>query len=232
MLALEIPEAVAIRTAFGTSLLVILPTAISGALRHEKNGAIRWKVALTLGSSGFPGALLGAILAARASGEMLELGFGGLILAVALWMGLRKTLQTADNARTLQYNSALLAVSGFPIGMVTGLTGIGGGVLIVPVLILAFNFPVHVAVGTSVATIIFTSLGGVVGYILSGFGMDNLLPYSLGYINLPLWLCLAATSVPLAQLGATVAHLLPAKPLRYIFVAFLVYAGLRMIGIF
>jgi uncharacterized membrane protein YfcA len=90
----------------------------------------------------------------------------------------------------------------------------------------------QIAVGTSVASIIFASLGGVVGYIVNGIGVSGLLPYSIGYVNLPIWLCLAATSIPLAQLGARAAHALPAKPLRYIFIAFMVYAGLRMIGVF
>jgi uncharacterized membrane protein YfcA len=99
-------------------------------------------------------------------------------------------------------------------------------------LVLTFNFPMHIAIGTSVASIILASLGGIVGYIVNGLGVSGLLPYSLGYVNLPIWLCLATTSIPLAQLGARAAHALPAKPLRYIFIAFMVYSGLRMIGVF
>jgi hypothetical protein len=90
----------------------------------------------------------------------------------------------------------------------------------------------HIAVGTSVASIIFTSLGGIIGYIVNGLGVADLPPYSVGYLNLPVWLCLAATSVPLAPLGARAAHILPAKPLRYIFIAYMVYVGLEMIGVF
>jgi uncharacterized membrane protein YfcA len=115
--------------------------------------------------------------------------------------------------------------------VVTGLTGLGGGTLIVPMLVLALNFPMHIAVGTSIASIIFTSLGGVIGYIVNGLGVSGLLPYSVGYVNLPIWLCLAATSIPLARLGSRTAHALPAKQLRYIFIAFMVYVGLRMIGV-
>jgi uncharacterized membrane protein YfcA len=100
------------------------------------------------------------------------------------------------------------------------------------VLVLALDFPVHTAVGTSVAAIILGSLGGIVGYIVNGLGVPGLLPYSIGYVNLLIFLCLAATSIPMAQLGARAAHALPAKPLMYIFIAFMVYAGLEMIGVF
>jgi uncharacterized membrane protein YfcA len=232
ILAMGVSRDIAIKVAFGTSLLVILPTAISGAWRHNKKKTVRWKTALTLGSCALVGALVGATLATHLPGEILEKGFGGLVLAIALWMGLGLMPKLKKEGEEPRENFALVAACGFPIGMVIGLTGLGGGVLIVPVLVLALNFPMHIAVGTSVASIILASLGGIVGYIVNGLGVSGLLPYSLGYINLPIWLCLAATSIPLAQLGASVAHILPAKPLRYIFIAFMVYAGLEMIGVF
>jgi uncharacterized membrane protein YfcA len=116
--------------------------------------------------------------------------------------------------------------------VVTGLTGLGGGVLKVPLLVLILRLPMHIAVGTSVASIILAGLGGTIGYVVNGLGVPGLLPYSLGYVNLlPLGLCLVATSIPTAQLGVRAAHALPARRLRYIFVAFMVYAGLRMIGV-
>jgi uncharacterized membrane protein YfcA len=232
ILAMGVSQDIAIKIAFGTSLLVILPTAISGSWGHNKVKAIRWKTALTLGSCALVGALVGATLAARLPGEILETGFGGLVLAVALWMGLGMMPKLRREDEEPRENFGLVVACGFPIGMVTGLTGLGGGVLIVPVLVLALNFPMHIAVGTSVASIILASLGGIVGYTVNGLGVSGLLPYSIGYVNLPIWLCLAATSIPMAQLGARVAHALPAKPLRYIFIAFLVYAGLEMIGVF
>jgi len=231
ILAMGISPDIAIRIAFGTSLLVILPTAISGTWRHNKKKAIRWKTALILGSCALVGALVGATLAAHIPGEILEAGFGGLVLAVALWMGLGLMPKLRREAEEPRENFGLVAACGFPIGMVTGLTGLGGGVLIVPMLVLALNFPMHIAIGTSVASIILASLGGIVGYIVNGLGVSGLLPYSLGYVNLPIWLCLAATSIPVAQLGARAAHALPAKPLTYIFIAFMVYAGLEMLGV-
>ncbi|OGN95507.1 MAG: hypothetical protein A2Z77_07325 [Chloroflexi bacterium RBG_13_51_36] len=230
ILAMGVSPDIAIRIAFGTSLLVILPTALSGTWRHNKKKAIRWKTASILGSCGLLGALLGANLAARLPNNILEMGFGGLVLAIALWMGLGLMPKLKREAEEPRENLGLVAACGFPIGVVVGLTGLGGGVLIVPTLVLVLNFPMHIAVGTSVASMILTSLGGIVGYIVSGLGASGLPPYSIGYVNLPIWLCLAATSTPLAQLGARAAHALPAKPLRYIFIAFMVYAGLRMLG--
>jgi uncharacterized membrane protein YfcA len=232
IMAMGVSQDIAIKIAFGTSLLVILPTAISGSWRHNKKNAVRWKTALVLGACALTGALVGSTLAAHLPGEILQRGFGGLVLVIALWMGLGIMPRLRRDDEEPRENLGLVAACGFPIGVVSGLTGIGGGVLIVAVLVLALDFPMHTAVGTSVASIILASLGGIVGYIVNGLGVPGLPPYSIGYISLPIWLCLAATSIPVAQLGARAAHALPAKPLTYIFIAFMVYVGLEMIGVF
>ena len=226
-----VAPALAIKIAFGTNLLVILFTAISGALGHSRRGAVRGKAALALGSLGLAGALSGAVLAVHfVPGGALKAAFGGVVLAGALWMGLDATLKLTRERGELKENLALLAACGFPIGVVTGLTGLGGGILAVPLLVVVFGFPMHLAVGTSTAVIAFTSLGGVVGYMVNGPEVSPL-PYSIGLVNLPIWLCLAATSVPMAQLGARAAHALPARQLTYLFIAVMVYVGLKMLGV-
>ena len=121
---------------------------------------------------------------------------------------------------------------GYPIGLITGILGIGGGVLAVPILVLALKFSMHNAVATSLAVMIFSSIGGVIGYIVNGLGVPNLPAYSIGYVNLPAWFLLAITSVGMAQVGAITAHKLPAKQLRYIFIAVMFYMGLKMLGVF
>jgi len=101
-----------------------------------------------------------------------------------------------------------------------------------PALVLLFHFPMRRAVATSSAAIIFSALGGVVGYIASGIGVPGRLPYSLGYVNLVVWLALIVLSIPMAQLGAKTAHAVDARRLRLLFVALQVYVGLRMMGVF
>jgi hypothetical protein len=186
ILHMNIPPDIAIRIAFGTSLLVILPTAISGSWRHNKKYVVRWKTALILGSCALAGGLVGATLAAHLPEKILTTGFGGLVLAIALWMCLGMIPKLQRRGEELRENFGIMAACGFPIGIVSGLTGLGGGVLIVAVLVLALNFPLHIAVGTSVASIILASLGGIVGYIINGIGVPGLMPYSLGYVNLPI----------------------------------------------
>jgi len=102
----------------------------------------------------------------------------------------------------------------------------------IPVMVLLLKFRMHLAVGTSNAMMMATSIGGVIGYVVNGLGVEGLPAYSIGYVNLTSWLALVVTSVPMAQVGVMAAHRLPAKKLKYVFIAVMAYMGLKMIGVF
>ncbi|MGQ4872161.1 MAG: TSUP family transporter, partial [Candidatus Thorarchaeota archaeon] len=118
------------------------------------------------------------------------------------------------------------------LGFVTGLIGIGGGVLVVPVMVIFLNFHMHEAVGSSTAMMIFTSLGGALSYMILGLGVAGLPEFSIGYVNLLQWVLLAGTSIPMAQVGAHIAHKINAKALKWIFIVVMIYMALKMIGVF
>ena len=121
---------------------------------------------------------------------------------------------------------------GIPLGIVSGIIGIGGGVLIIPIMVYALKFKMHQAVGTSTALMVFTALGGSLSYMINGLGVQGLPPYSTGYVNWLQWILLAGCSVPLAFVGAKTAHRLPATKLKHLFIAVMLYMGLKMVGVF
>ena len=220
---------IAMKMAFGTSLLVILPTVASGAWRHHKKGAVRWKAAIIMGSCGFVAAFGGATLATHLPGAVLKIVFGAVVLASGIRMLISKPMESEQEMKNSPWLWAAWAI---PIGLVTGMTGLGGGVVAVPVMVLALKFKMRNAIATSLAMIIFTSIGGVVGYIINGLGIPKLPAYSIGYVNLTTWLLLAVTSIGMAQVGAVTAHRLPARQLRWIFIVVMFYVALRMLGVF
>ena len=227
--AMGLPTDVAIKLAFGTSLLVILPTAISGAWRHSQKGAVWWKAAIIIGSCSFIAAFGGAAIATHLPGAGLKIAFGAVALAAGVRMLTAKSLQVKQEPKD---NPWMWVAWAIPIGLINGLLGIGGGVLAVPILVLALKFKMHNAIATSLAVMVFSSIGGVIGYIINGLSVPNLPAYSIGYVNLPAWFLLVITSVGMAQVGAITAHKLPAKQLRYIFIVVMFYMGLRMLGVF
>jgi uncharacterized membrane protein YfcA len=224
-----LPMDLAIRTAFATSLLVILPTALSGAWRHHRQKSVQWQAAIIMGLVSLVVAFGGATLASHLSATALKVAFGVIIILVGIRMLTAREPKYKIEAVASPWLWALWAI---PLGFLSGVFGIGGGVVMVPVLVLALRFEIHYAIGTSLAVMIFTSIGGVLGYIVNGLGVPDRLPYSLGYVNLSSWLLLAVPAVFMAQIGAITAHKLPRRPLLYIFVFILFYMGLRTTGVF
>ncbi len=227
--AIGIDPTIAIRVAFGTNLFVVLPTALSGTFRHHKKAVVLWKQAIILGSVGAVAGFGGAALASHLPGSILTKIFGTAILLGSLRMMTAKPIRVE---REINKNSLTYVFWGLILGFVTGLIGVGGGVLIIPIMLIFLNFNMHEAVGTSTAMMIFTALGGSLAYIILGWHHPGLPAYSLGYVNLLQWVLLAGTSVPMAQVGAHLAHKIPASSLKWLFITVMVYMGLKMIGIF
>ena len=173
--------------------------------------------------------MVGGYFAAHIPGNILKIAFGVAILAGGVRMLTAKPPRVEKEPVD---NIPIYILWGFPLGIVSGVIGIGGGVLMVPVMVLALRFKIHQAVGTSSALMIFTSIGGIVSYIVNGLHVAGLPPYSLGYVNILQWVLLAVTSVIMAQAGVKAAHRLPAKQLKYVFIVVMIYMGLKMAGVF
>jgi uncharacterized membrane protein YfcA len=223
-----ISPTIAIRVAFGTNLAVVTLTAISGAIGHHKKEAVFWRGALILGTTGLIGAFIGGIIATHIPGNYLKAFFG---IAVII-SGIRMLFGKPPKEREKPVSGKLPYILwGFPLGIVSGIIGIGGGVLMIPVMVMFLGFSIHQAIGTSTALMILTSIGGSLSYMINGLNVSGLPAHSLGYINLLQWFLLSATSIPMAQIGVKVAHKIHPKILKYIFVIVMFYMAFKMLGV-
>ncbi len=102
----------------------------------------------------------------------------------------------------------------------------------IPVMISFLGFSVHQAVGTSSALMIFTALGGSMSYLVTGLGVEGLPAYSTGYLNWLQFGLLTVSSIPMAVVGAGVAHKFSSNKLRIVFALALLCIGMKMIGVF
>ncbi|HPT19595.1 MAG TPA: sulfite exporter TauE/SafE family protein [Methanothrix sp.] len=227
-----IDPTLAARIAFGTSLAVVLPTALSGCRGHSCRGVVLWRPGIIMGLSGLAGAFLGGSIASHAPGELLKMLFGSVVLLGALRMLFASDLLPRQSPKSPASEPIRQYVLwGFAVGIVSGLTGIGGGVILVPAMVVAMGFGMFQAIGTSSLAIAFNALGGVFAYAYNGWGVPGLPPYSVGYIDLLQFALLAAASIFSARWGVRAAHRLPAERLKQIFVLLMIYIGLNMIGV-
>jgi uncharacterized membrane protein YfcA len=221
---------VAVKIAFGTSLLVIFPAAIATTVAHQRRKAVWWKAAIAIGIAGAAGSLLGSTLTTRViGGDVMKIVFGVVVILSSVRLLTAKPMESHETPRE---RPLLWAICGFLIGIFSGLLGAGGGILLVPVMTTVLKFRMHQAVATSAAVMVFTSGAGALGYFINGLDVAGLPGGSYGYFNLTAWLCLAPTSIAMTQVGTWAAHRLSARVLRIGFVVVMIVVGLRMVGAF
>jgi uncharacterized membrane protein YfcA len=111
----------------------------------------------------------------------------------------------------------LLAAGGLVAGAFGAMLGLGGGILIVPLLTLAFGMPLHAAVGTSLVCVVATSNGGAAVNLAAGRA------------DVRLGLALGAATVVGAIAGALPGGFLPERVLAGLFAAILAYTTVAML---
>ena len=217
----------AMMVSLGTSLAIIIPTASSGAYEHQKKNRDIVRPGMLLGVFGIFGSFCGGLLANVVPSDILRFIFGILlfIVAVDMLVGFKRE----GNGTRVPFTKFTAMAFGISIGLISGLLGVGGGVFAVPLLSILFGFTLREAIGTSSIFIAITAIGGVISYIISGYGV-NPIPYSLGYVSLVNWFAILVFSVPMARIGAKSAYKLPEKRLKQVFAVILFYMGIKMMG--
>lgn len=150
------------RTASATSLVAIVPTAIAGAATYAAGGRIAVVAGLLLAAGGILGSYLGALLLKRLPIVWLRWLFVALLLGVAVRMALVAAPRIGAAVEIDGLIGAGLVGIGLLVGVVSGLFGIGGGVIAVPALIALMGMDDLTAKGTSLLMMIPTATSGTV----------------------------------------------------------------------
>ena len=211
--------------ALATALATIAFTSLSSVRAHHRHGGVDWAVARTMA----PGILAGSLAAALAAGIIptrpLAIFFTGFMFYAAAQM----FVEIKPRAGRQLPGRAGLFAAGAGIGAISSVLAAGGAFLSIPFLAWC-NLPLKRAIGTAAANGFPIAVAGTVGYVLQGSRVPDLPEWSLGYVYLPALLLIVAASMPMAPLGARLAHRLPVKRLRVVFALMLFALGLRMLA--
>jgi uncharacterized protein len=148
------------RLAHGTSLAAIVPIAVAGVVGYALAGEVDWPAAvfLAVGAAGV-GAPIGTHLLHVLPTRVLALTFAVLLVATAARLLAGGDDAAGRGALTAGAALALVAV-GIVAGTLSGLLGVGGGVVMIPALVLLLGVPAAAAKGSSLAVILPTAIVG------------------------------------------------------------------------
>lgn len=152
------------KAAIAESLAIVGVIALSGTIRAAAQRRLEGSTAALLAGPGVVGAYLGAWLSKWLSGEVQLVTLAVLMLVAAYLMNRPRPEPPRKPPATRALALSITLAQGFALGLVTGLVGVGGGFLIVPVLVLLRRLPMNRAVGTSLAVIAVNCAAGLAKY--------------------------------------------------------------------
>lgn len=206
------------KKAQATSLVVVSLSAVTGATTYAFANSIDWAAAPLLIAGGLIGTWLGTSFVKKINDRWLKLAFGVLLLAVAgrfVWQSFEAS---AIAQVTLSWQVALgYLAAGFAMGLLSSFLGVGGGVILVPILVTLFGFPQQLAAGTSLIVMIPVTLLGAKRLTRSGF------------TNWSQGLRIGSAAAVAAVAGAALALVAGAAILQLGFALVLLLAGSQMI---
>jgi uncharacterized membrane protein YfcA len=195
--------------AAATSVWAFLFCGMAGTLSYSKRRSFDWRMAAWLGVGVVPTALAGA----WANVALPEGALMGLLAALMVTTGAESLLRRPVVEQARRFGAPTLLAVGLFVGFGSALTGTGGGVLLVPILLL-LRTPVLAAVGAGMAVSLPIAAFSTAGYVLYG-SVDFVLGTALGLV-----------AVAGVVVGARIAHAARAAALRQVVATALLSTGL------
>ena len=224
---LGVPELVRMQLCIGTSMAIIVPTALRSYWAHRAKGLVIPGVLRSWALPAVVGVAVGSFAAALAPAGVFKLAFVLIagIIAAKLLVGHEEWVLAHDMP-------GRFAMSGWGslIGLASSLMGISGGSLGTIVLTL-YGKPIHNAVATSAGLGVPITIAGTLGYMLAGLQHQPALPpMSVGFVSMIGVAMIAPVSSFVAPFGARLAHALPRRWLEIGLGLFLLLASARFVA--
>jgi uncharacterized membrane protein YfcA len=192
--------------AVGTPLPVIIPTAIVGGATYARAGEVSWRAVRFAAGPGIVCAIAGSWLTSLVDPHWLLLVTAVLIGWQAIRVGFGGDSPVRPRGSTPGWSYALLG--GF-MGFVSGLLGVGGGIVFVPLVTTMLGMPLRRALGTSLVLIAIVAVPGTIVHA------------ALGHIDWAIFAVLVVGVVPGARIGAAIALGTRERTLRVLVGSFL-----------
>ena len=205
------------KRAQATALVMVAMAATAGLIPDARSGLVVWGAAAAILIGGLIGAVVGSAIVARVRSWVLQVAFAVLLVAAALRLVTAPVPEGAGEPTGMSPGlAAAYLASGIAMGILSALFGIGGGILLVPLLVAVFGYDQRVAAGTSLAVMGLIALMGAVRQ-----GRRGQTDWRAGAL-------LGVGGAVGGVLGAFLAQVLPLTVLTWLFALLLVITAVRL----
>lgn len=226
----QFPASYSMHVAIGTSLGIMVFTAISSAYAHFLKKGIQWDYLRYYAPGIVIGTIIGSMIADSLPSRNLVLFFSAYIFCFGIYFILSafKKGNPYDVHERLKppYHITTASVGLFA-GTICSFLGVGGAPITIPFLT-AHRVQLKHAISTSAFVSLLVGSIGSLSYLYLGLN-DTAVEGSIGYLYLPGMVIAGVTSIVSAPYGAKLAYLLPTKVLRVVFGTFLVIVSIVLV---
>jgi uncharacterized membrane protein YfcA len=215
---------VVMHVAVGTSVALIIPTAIAASIKQYHLGNLDFGYLQSWALGTFIGVVIGMLILPYATTNILKVIFIIFLVTVGVYVGLVK--DTVIIGPEPPKGIAKLSVSAV-IGCCSALTGTAGGALTTPAL-KAFTYPFKKAIAIASATGLVIGVVASIGVIIHGWGAVGRPEYSLGYIDLIVFVAMLPMILVAAPLGAETSNAVSQKWLKWMYTLLLFVIAANM----
>ena len=201
--------------AHGTSLLALVFTGISGAITYSLKGAIDFTAAALLAVTAVVTAPLGARYCNALTEIKLKKYFGAFLIFCSALLFLKPYLADFIGIVPGYSKIIVLLITGAITGFLSGMMGVGGGTIMIPVMVILAGLTQHVAQGTSLLVMVPAGAIGAFSH------------WKMGNVEKGILRGLIPGIILGTYIGGNFANIIPNDTLRLIFAAMLIFVGLR-----
>ena len=155
-----------IKDAIGISIVQMVFSSIYGSYLNHKKGSLIVGEGIFVGFGGFVGGYIGGSVTEHISDTMLQFTFFGLLLYALFRLTFSKNHE--DDSQTKSLNKGLLFALGIGIGIFSITLGIGGSIILTPLLVGLLHYPLKKAVSAGLFFVVFSSVAGMISRLSSG----------------------------------------------------------------
>jgi uncharacterized protein len=205
--------------AHGTSLVAVVFGAFTAAATYLAHGDADWKISIVLALSAIVTARFGALFAHSLPDRKLKKAFGFFLIFASLMLLIKGSLPSLAGGLPFWARTVVYAGIGSLTGFVSGMLGVGGGGVMVPLIVIFGGMEQHLAQGTSLLAMVPASMSGAYTH------------YKLGNVKTGIVMGLVVGTLVGGYLGATAAAALGEVYLRAGFSCLGFWMGIRYLRI-
>ena len=153
--------------AASNSLFAAFSNAVASTISYSRQKRIEYSLGLKLGLLSVPGTVLGAYISSDVTPEIFKILFGFVLIASAIYIILRKRIESREKNFSKQMMVFAVGASFFA-GIISAFFGIGGGIIFVPLMVVGMGMTMKKAAPTSQLILLFASLSGVIVHTILG----------------------------------------------------------------